>query len=55
MNYKGYMIKVAPNSGHYEIHHTGKGSLPVFLTGLWTTAKAAQDKIDEYLNKKETK
>lgn len=55
MEYRGYNIEVAPNSAMYEIHHTGKGSLPKLLEGKWTTTKLAANQIDDYLSKKEVK
>lgn len=53
--YRGYEIRAADNSGHYQIHHTGKGSLPAMLAGLWTHVKTAQKQIDDYLALKEAK
>ena len=55
MEYRGYIIKVAKGTSQYEIRHTGKGSLPNLLSGLFTSTGSAQKVIDSYLVNKTDK
>lgn len=52
MEHKSYIIKRNKTANQWEIHHTGKGSLPNSLSGLFTSIGYAKKAIDSYVEPK---
>lgn len=52
--YKNYFIK-GDGRGLYLISNVGKGVLPVFLRGLYTSPSFAKQRVDEYVEAKHGK
>lgn len=46
MEYNGYDIVTADNSNYKRIKSIGKGSIPVVLTGVYTSEGEARKAID---------
>lgn len=46
MEYKGYEVVTAGNPNYKRIKSIGKGSIPMVLTGLYTTESEATKAID---------
>lgn len=53
MDYRGYKILPINQMIGYEIRHTGKGSLPLSLSGSFTSYNFAKNAIDIYVKGKE--
>lgn len=49
IEYRGYVIKRDPVHTLFHIHHSGSGSLPLSLTGLFTDERAYKSVIDAYI------
>lgn len=54
LEYKNYYIK-GDGKGLYSISNVGKGVLPVFLRGLYTSQSFAMKRVDEYVEAKNGK
>lgn len=54
LEYKKYFIK-NDGMGYYTISNVGKGVLPVFLRGSYTSPAFAKQRIDGYLETKADK
>lgn len=54
LEYKNYYIK-GDGKGLYFISNVGKGVLPVFLRGLYTSQSFAMKRVDEYVEAKNGK
>ena len=52
--YKNYYIK-NDGRGMYTISNVGKGVLPVFLRGLYTSQTFAMQRVDDYIEAKHGK
>lgn len=53
LEYRGYVIQPIKNLIGYEIRHTGKGSLPYVMSGIFTSKDIATSVIDQYVNTKD--
>lgn len=51
MEYKGYKIEADGSFGYKSIKPIGRGSVPVKLRGLYTSAIFAQKDIDAHLER----
>lgn len=54
LEYKNYYIK-GDGRGMYTISNVGKGVLPTYLRGLYTSQTFAMKRIDEYVEAKDAK
>lgn len=52
MDYNGYKIVRDGRFSYFEIKHTGKGSLPIVLSGKYTHSNIAKIDIDKYIKSK---
>ncbi len=53
IEYRGYVIERDKVHSLFHIHHSGPGTLPLSLTGLFTDERAYKTVIDAYIAGKE--